>query len=140
MLSNVLPHKNGVTPWCTQYPVNVSPVTPVPDSRTVWGLPEALSLTFETAIRVPVAVGVNVILTAHLFRPPSVLPHVVDDSEKSAGSVPVNENPPMVIALLRLFIIVIDWAELVAPTFCAANVKLVGVRTTGALHFPTLPF
>src|SRR5215470_12990723 len=94
----------------------------------------------STAAAVPVVAGANVTLISHLCRPPKVLPQLVDDSAKSAGSVPVNENPSIVIALLRLFTTVIDLAGLVVPTTVPPNVKLVGVGTTGALHFPTLPF
>src|SRR5215467_13794036 len=96
----------------------------------------------STAVAAPVACGVNVTPTLQLCRPPRVLPHddANDDSAKSAGSVPVNENPSIVIALLRLFNTVIDLTGLVVPTTVAPNFKLVGVRTTGALHFPTLPF
>ena len=61
---------------------------PFPDKLAVCGLPGALSLTFSTAVRVPVACGVKVMPTLQVFRLVNVLPQVVDGSAKSFGSAP----------------------------------------------------
>src|SRR5436309_13049267 len=41
-------------------------IVPVPDTPAVWGLLLALSVTVKVALRVPVAVGVNVTLIEHV--------------------------------------------------------------------------
>jgi hypothetical protein len=47
---------------------------PVPDNVTCCGLPAALSVTFNIALRVPVAVGLKVTLMVQLAPVPKELP------------------------------------------------------------------
>ncbi len=49
---------------------------PVPDKGTCCGLPAALSVTLSAALRVPVAVGLNVTLIVQLAAAASELPQV----------------------------------------------------------------
>ena len=46
--------------------------TPVPERTAVCGLPVALSLTLNAAVRVPAAAGTNVTLTVHVLPDVSV--------------------------------------------------------------------
>ena len=66
--------------------------TPTPDTATKIGLPVKLPLNCRFAVRLPVAVGVNVTLTVQL-APAAMLPpleHGVPKApEKSKGSIPV---------------------------------------------------
>lgn len=50
---------------------------PVPVRLVVWGLVGSESATCNVAVRVPVAVGVNVTLTVQLAPAAKVVPHVV---------------------------------------------------------------
>jgi hypothetical protein len=54
--------------------VNVAPLLPVPDSGTVCGLFEALSVIVRFPVRAPSCVGVKVSLIVQLFPTASVLP------------------------------------------------------------------
>ena len=51
-------------------------VVPIPLSGTGCGLPLALSVTLSAALRVPVAVGLNVTLIVQLAAAARELPHV----------------------------------------------------------------
>ena len=50
---------------------------PVPDNETVCGLPAALSVTFNVALRAPVVVGANVTLMVQLAPAANELPQVL---------------------------------------------------------------
>jgi hypothetical protein len=102
-------------------------VTPVPDRAAVCGLPVPLSVTVTEAVRVPMAVGLNVALMVQLAPATRLEPQVVV-REKSPLLVPV-------IAMLLIltdeavpFFTVIAWAVLVAPTATLAKLAVVGVR------------
>jgi len=72
---------------------------PVPLSDTVCGLPRALSLMDNTAVRVPAAWGVNLTLMVQVNPAPRVAPQVVV-REKSPALVPV------IVMLLRVSVAV----------------------------------
>jgi len=61
----------------------------VPDKATVCGLFAALSVMVSMADLAPDAAGVKVMLIVQDLLNPSVLPQVVADCAKSAGSVPL---------------------------------------------------
>jgi hypothetical protein len=101
---------------------------PVPVNGTVCGLNPALSVTDTLALRVPVAVGVNVTEIVQLFFGATEVPQVLV-SVKSVGFVPVIAIPLIVIAVPPLaFVRVMTCAALLVPTVCAAKVKLVGEK------------
>lgn len=107
-------------------------LAPVPLSATWCGLPDALSVTLTLAVRVPAAVGVKVVDTAQEAPAASVLGlsgHVVVRA-KSPAFAPVSEMPVIVSAALPVFFSVADWAALVDPTVCEANVRVDGVSET----------
>ena len=79
-----------------------APLTPEPVRLVVCGLPAALSLTERMAVRVPVAVGVNVTLIEQLPPAPKVEVQVWF-SEKSPTLAPVIEILVMVTAVLPRF-------------------------------------
>ena len=56
---------------------------PVPESATVCGEPEALSVNVKVPLRAPVVVGVNVTLTMQLEVAANVLPHPFAEIAKS---------------------------------------------------------
>lgn len=76
----------------------------------------ALSATFSVPVLVPVAAGLNVMLTVQLVPDVSVPPQVVADSAKSPASVPVKEKLLRVNVAGRLFVTVTVLAALVVPT------------------------
>ena len=82
---------------------------PVPVSDTLCGLPAALSVRLRAAVRVPVAVGLNVILNVQLLPTAKLVVQVVV-SLKSPLLVPVKDRPLKVSVALP---------ELVSVTFCA---------------------
>ena len=82
---------------------------PVPVRGTVCGLPAALSVRLRAAVRVPVAVGLNVILNVQLLPTAKLVVQVVV-SLKSPLLVPVKDRPLKVSVALP---------ELVSVTFCA---------------------
>ena len=95
---------------------------PVPVSDTFCGLLEAESVSVSVPVRVPPAVGVKVTLTVQL-APAARLPPQLLVCEKSPLVVmELNVTAPAVS-----LVAVTVWAALLAPTFCEANVRLVGV-------------
>jgi hypothetical protein len=108
---------------------------PVPVNGTVCGLNPALSVTDTLALRVPVAVGVNVTEIVQLFFGDTEVPQVLV-WVKSVGFVPVIAIPLIVIAVPPLASVrVMTCAVLLVPTVCAAKVKLVG-ENDAAVHVP----
>jgi hypothetical protein len=101
---------------------------PVPDNVTVCGLPAALSVTFKSALRAPVAVGLNVTLIVQLALAASELPHVLVCA-KSPGSRPASVMLVIVIAVVPTFFRVAVMTELVVPTVTFPKLRLVGVSS-----------
>ena len=89
--------------------------TPLPPNAAVCGLPLALSVTATLAVRVPVAVGLNVTLIVQLAPALTELPQVLLWA-KSPLLVPVMAMPLMLSAALPALDRVIDCAALLAPT------------------------
>ena len=73
--------------------------TPEPVRLVVWGLPEALSVTVRVAVRVPVAVGLNVTLIVQLDAAATLVPQVLV-CVKSPLLVPVTAMLVMLNAVL----------------------------------------
>jgi hypothetical protein len=104
--------------------------TPVPPIATLWGLPLALSVIFTAEDRLPVFVGVKITLIVQLAF-----------TAKDDGQVLVSEkSPALALDILTpvidndtvpVFVSVITWAELPAPTCWLPKLKLVGARVTG---------
>ena len=86
----------------------------------------APSLTFNVAVRVPVACGVNVTEMMHLPLAATLLPQVLVWA-KSVGFVPVIEIPEMVSAAVPVFLSVTVCAVEVEPE-TAEKVSDVGER------------
>ena len=100
---------------------------PVPVRPTDCGLPPPLSVIMTEAVRVPVAVGVNVTLIVQLAWAPTLPPQVLV-SAKSPGFAPLRLMLVIVIACTAsLLVNVTVWAALVDPTAWLPKVRLVGV-------------
>src|SRR5271155_5678380 len=80
-----------------------SAVVPVPLNATCCGLPAALSVNVKFALRAPVVVGSNVMLTVQLAATASELPQLVAVFGKSPASVPVTAILLMVSAAVPTF-------------------------------------
>jgi hypothetical protein len=93
--------------------------------ETVCGLPPALSLTLSAAVRVPLAVGLKVILTLQVAPVANELPQVWVCA-KSPALVPVMEIPPMLMAVVPTLVSVTVIAGLVAPMETVPKFRLVG--------------
>jgi hypothetical protein len=92
---------------------------PLPDSRTLWGLPAALSVIEMLAARDPVAVGVNFTLNMQ-FAPGARVAGETGQLfawEKSPEFVPVIPKAVMAIAPVPVFVSVTTCATLDVPTF-----------------------
>lgn len=109
---------------------------PVPDKATVCGLLVAVSETVSDADRVPVADGLNAMDTVQLAEAARLEPQVLLETTKSAGSAPVTETLPMVIAELVLLVSVADCAALVEPTFTDPKEREAGLMLTEPLDPP----
>ena len=127
--------KNSFPTPYTRFPTPCGSHFPVPVSETVCGLLFALSFTSRVAVRVPVAVGVNVTPMVQVDLAGTLPPQLLDGEAKSPGSAPENVTLK-VSAVLRLFFSVTLCAPLVVPTFCAANVIVVGVTVAWAIPAP----
>src|SRR5436190_23135481 len=89
-------------------------VVPVPDSVTFCGLPAALSLMLTAAVRVPLAVGLNVTLIPQLAPAANELPQVWVCA-KFPALVPVIAMLLMVKIAVPVFLSVTVLAALVVP-------------------------
>ena len=89
--------------------------TPLPLNAAACGLPLALSVTATPALRVPVAVGLNVTLIVQLVPAARLAPQVCV-WVKSPLLVPVMAMPLMLSAAAPALERVIDCAALLAPT------------------------
>lgn len=76
---------------------------PVPVKPIVSGLPEASSVIVMDALRLPVAVGVNVTVTVQLAPEAKLAPQELD-CVKSPGFAPVSAMLAMFTAVGRLFV------------------------------------
>jgi hypothetical protein len=90
---------------------------PVPVRETLCGLPAALSVTVTLAVRVPIAVGLNVTLIVQLAPAARVLGLMgqVVLCAKSPALVPVIPILLMVSAAVPLFVSVTVFGALVVP-------------------------
>ena len=100
-------------------------VVPIPLSDTCCGLPEALSVTLSTALRVPLAVGLKLTLIVQLALAASELPQVCV-WEKSVALVPVIAIPVIVSEVVPTFVSVTVFGPLVTPMATVPKLKLVG--------------
>ena len=86
---------------------------PVPVSDTTCGLPLALSLTVSEPVRVPVVVGLNLMLIVQLPLTAREVPQVPKPPQvKSPAMVSV----PKLMVELPLFVKVTNCAALIVPT------------------------
>jgi hypothetical protein len=109
---------------------------PVPVKLTVCGLPAALSKMLTVAVRVPAAVGVNVMLIVQLPPAATELPQVVV-SGKSPGLSPVTIKLVMPKRVLPLFVKLTVCAGLLVPTSWLPKVRVEGERPIpGAVPVP----
>jgi hypothetical protein len=110
--------------------VNVTGATPVPDSGTVCGLFEALSVIVMLPVRNPGCVGVNVTLIMQFAPTASVLPQgfVLVAGAKS----PLTAMLLMFSVALPVFVIVTLLALLFTPTTVLPNTSDVGDSVTTA--------
>lgn len=109
----------------------------MPLSGTLCDPPPALSVTVTAALRLPVAVGVNVTVIVQLFFAPTDDPQLLVWA-KSDAFVPVTASEVMVIALPPLTsVMVIVCDALVVPTVCGPKVRLVG-ENCAAVEVPVI--
>lgn len=94
-------------------------------------------MMLRMAARLPIEVGVKVILTVQLAFAASEVVHVVPDCEKSPAFAPLIVMPEIDKGVGRLFFRVTVLAGLVVPALRAANVSVDGVTGTGAIPVPT---
>jgi hypothetical protein len=114
---------------------------PVPESTAICGLPAALSVTTNAAVRTPVAVGLKVSETMQLALAAKVAPQLLDAMAKSPALVPPRAMPLMFNIAPPVFPMVTAIGELVDP--CAVLGKPIvplGVKvTTGAFTGVPVP-
>src|SRR5579864_3428107 len=89
----------------------------------------------NTALRPPVAFGVNVTLIVHFARLARLVPQVLDCA-KSPGLVPVKLIVPIERAVDKLLVTVTFFAALVVPTVTVPNESVSGVTLTGSFPVP----
>ena len=118
------PRCGSKKPW-TQYPVNVPPLTPIPDNATFCGLPAALSVTLSAAVRVPSTAGVNLALMLQVAPAASELPQVWVCA-KSPALVPIIAMPVMVKVVVPTFFRLTVFGRLVVPSPIEPKLKLIG--------------
>jgi len=100
---------------------------PVPARLTVWGLPPELSVTLSNAERLPLAVGVKVMLNVQVEPAASELPQLLAWA-KSPGLDPVIVTPEMLRAPVPALSKVAVPATLVVPTGWLPKARLPGAR------------
>jgi hypothetical protein len=108
---------------------------PVPERATVCGLSAALSTNTSEPDRLPVAVGLKVMLTVQLAPAATVEPQLL--------LVMLKSLLPVIVSLVRfrvalpVLVNVTGCGELEVPTVWLPNERLVGdTLTTGAVPFP----
>jgi hypothetical protein len=97
---------------------------PVPVRLDVWGLPRALSATFNVPVLAPTAVGLKTTLILQLDFAAKLAVQVVVETVKS----PVVEIEMPVSATACLLASVNTFAGLETPTFSDGNVAVAGVN------------
>src|SRR5438067_7289246 len=95
---------------------------PVPVSDTFCGLFDAESVSVSVPVLVPAPVGVKVTLTVQLAPAARLLPQLLVCEKSPLVVMELNVTAPAVS-----LVAVTVWAALLAPTFCEAHVRLVGV-------------
>jgi hypothetical protein len=105
---------------------------PVPESATVCGLPLPVSVKFKVAVRLPVALGPNKILTVQSADAARLVPQVLLNIVKSAASVPDKAMLLMVIAPVPPFVSVTAFWAPSSPTATLTQLRLVGDGVTAA--------
>jgi hypothetical protein len=100
---------------------------PVPERLTVWGLPAELSATLISAVRLPLAAGVKVMLNVQLDPAGRELPQLLDWA-KSPGLVPVIVTLEILTAAVPALSKVAVPAALVVPTGWLPKARLPGAR------------
>ena len=95
---------------------------PVPVSDTFCGLLEAESVRVSVPVRVPAPVGVKVTLMVQLTPAAKLLPQLLVCEKSPLAVMELNVTAPAVS-----LVAVTVCAALLVPTFCDANVRLVGV-------------
>ena len=109
---------------------------PVPVKPTVCGLPAALSAMLISAVRVPVAAGVNFTVKVQLLAAASGAPQWLVRPNSLALAPPTCMESRVKVPV-PVFVSVTVCPALVVPTFCAANVRLAGESgTAGAVPVP----
>ena len=88
-------------------------VVPVPVSDTTCGLPVALSLTVSEPVRVPVVVGLNLMLIVQLPLTAKELPQVPRPPQVKS---PTMVSAPKLMVELPVLVKVTNCAELIVPT------------------------
>jgi hypothetical protein len=101
--------------------------TPTPERPTVCGLPPALSVMVTDAVRLPLAVGVNITLIVQLPPAASELPHVFVCA-KSPAFAPVIAMLDRLKPALPVLPRVTVWGALVEPTAWFPKARLAGER------------
>ena len=102
---------------------------PVPVKLTSAGLEGSESSMRRVAVRVPVAVGLNLIAIVQLPFAPNVAPQLLV-WEKSPGFVPVIVIPEIVSVSGPTFVRITFLAELAVPTVFIPKLMLVGLTLT----------
>ena len=98
---------------------------PVPVRVTLWGLPEASSVTLTVPERVPPAVGVKVMLMLQFAAAARLAPQVLVWAKS-----PLAAMLEILSVTFPEFVSFTDCAALVVPGARLANVRLVGARVT----------
>jgi hypothetical protein len=108
--------------------VSVASAIPVPDSATVCGVPEALSVKVSVSVAAPSCVGVNVTLILHVLFTASVAPQVLLEIAKLVPSAMA--MLPIFKVAVPVFFSVTVLAELVLLTVSLPKFSEAGERVT----------
>lgn len=108
-------------------------VPPTPESATICGLPGAESVKFRLAVRVPEALGLNTSVAEQLAPTERLAPHVLPDTTKSNGLVPVTATPLIVMGDVFPLFSVTDWDAALVPTAVLPKVIDAGLAATTPL-------
>src|SRR5215469_13081597 len=100
--------------------------TPAPESETTCGLLVAESTKPRLAVRVPAALGLNMMLAVQVPEMARLAPQVVLEIAKSDAFAPVTAMLLMVMEAPAPFVRVTDCDGLLAPTDVDGNVRLAG--------------
>ena len=93
--------------------------------ETACGAPAALSLTLSDAVRVPLAVGLKMILTLQVAPAANELPQVWVCA-KSPALIPVMATPAMLRVVAPTLVSVTVFAGLVVPMLTVPKFRVVG--------------